>query len=117
MKALVGTFNQEKALALVWAFSVIVKSSRTFVCSSSKNSGCVPGTGSLHWHWSLLSMVVIMGPCSFLRQLQVGGFWILASVTPGLLPGDILYFVNMGCSMWLFFIYNIEATVELWMIV
>ena len=33
MKALVGTFNQEKALVRV--FSVIVKSSRTFVSSSS----------------------------------------------------------------------------------
>ena len=34
VKALVGTFNQEKALVL-GAFSVILKSSRTFVTSST----------------------------------------------------------------------------------
>ena len=36
VKALVGTFNQKKALG--GAFSVIVKTSRTFVSSSSLNA-------------------------------------------------------------------------------
>ena len=37
MKALVGTFNQEKALAET--FSVIMKFSRTFVSSSTREAG------------------------------------------------------------------------------
>ena len=39
MKVLVGSFNQEKAL--VRAFSVIMKSSRTFVSSSNGEGGSV----------------------------------------------------------------------------
>ena len=39
MKVLEGTFNQKKAL--IAAFSVIVKSSRRFVCSSGGGAGVV----------------------------------------------------------------------------
>ena len=41
MKALVGSFNQEKALTLVVALSVIVKTWWTFVSSSTVYSQCV----------------------------------------------------------------------------
>ena len=43
MKALVGAFNQEKAL--VGAFSVIVKSSQIFVSSSSVSFFLSPSRG------------------------------------------------------------------------
>ena len=46
MKALVGAFNKEEAL--VGAFSVIVKSSRTFVYSSNEVSGDCEAAGVSH---------------------------------------------------------------------
>ena len=49
MKALVGSFNQEKALTLVVAFSVLVKTWWTFVSSSTVYSQCVLAGAAVSW--------------------------------------------------------------------
>ena len=63
MKVLVGTFNQEKAL--VGAFSMIVKSSGTFVSSSSQ------------YQTSRVQLVCLQSPDTVSRFKTVGNNVIL----------------------------------------
>ena len=53
MKALEGTFNQEKAL-LIGAFSVIVQLRRLFVCSSNADMTWLEKLEKLMQPWNIL---------------------------------------------------------------